>query len=1013
VAKASPTTALVAKAVERKVEVAAASTTKNPVTAGSLRAEELKPQKPVFHRYHRVSPKQLEVISNRFPQFEFRFGEGPAHDHPLGATERAVCEILALQEIERQFGQVQITDIGGNPERHALNKRTNVHSCTPVLTSDDVIRRFKSRNTNVCCKNSLDCDFPVDVYLSVHSLYYLTPSQVLELVHKSRNGALFAVVHRFDQLYGTMHDNGDFVESSYETFCEGEDVKVRMQVTGNFTTYAHDPCLWLNDTYFSNGSQAIAWNGRAIGDSWLLQFVKVPTCKIGNISVDTKAEMSLVSSLGRNDHYGSVQGVLSHGDESKYKPMLQLMKLDGCRIRSFLGHLYLHREKRVILLPKAIIQQVAVKMVGCPRDKAGLKLCINTMRNLVSSSKISMPNDMRLNCITYGSAMAFILTLEDEISAFNSVCTSYNMGLFARLFRIMNLDHWSTSICCGGEAETLLTPATRRTGTRFCGLLPSTDVAGDFALTKEMYDRDRSSVPSGKAFDATKAWPLGLPGYESKSELKPVRKGATLSHVNRDEIEDKPQFHAVAMTLQNYIPLVPYSSVNNESVAIANRALMEVPTPKQEAWDRVFATSEQFVEQFEVVDNHNIDGDFEEWNARYPASRAALQAIAYESLKIEPLNAQDLMRKAMNKRELTMKGGEVAEDFDPRAIQGGTDRLNAAYGPFCHKVSDQLRKIFGAHKGLSGAKIIYTGGMTGEEIGEVRAFFGDEDVTVIWCDNHRYDCHEGEQCTEAWRKVESKCGIREYDQAQAAAKSMEKVFGYTRHGVKYSVNHTMTSGSHCTSSRNSFINATTTYDYLWSLGYREFVLLVNGDDNIIILRGHKTVDWQNKFKQDIKRHYLELGFEIKCDMSHHWSDVEYCSSLFWPVEGGYVLGPKVGKRMPKIGFSLKKLMPGEVKGMLLGCSIECGYIPVLRNFVKHQLKLMHGVSKTEFVDDRKIYKSLPTTKHKPNDSTFQFFYDRYGITVDEAETALKTVMTKNLTDCIDFPEYEAFRERDL
>jgi hypothetical protein len=986
----------------------------NSMVLESRRADELKPSKMTFHRAHRVTERQLAAISDRFPQVDFQFGNGPPHDHPLGATERAVCETLALQEIERQFGTVRVTDIGGNPKRHADNRRTNVHSCTPTLTSDDVVRRFKCSKDMHCSSNVMDCNYPVDVYLSVHSLYYLTQQQILELVHRSSRGCLFAVVHMFDMLYGTMHDNGDFVESKYEAYSEGMQVKVRMQVNGNLTTYEHDPCLWLKETFYRDGKRAIAWNGQKFGDSWILQFVKVPAASVGNITADHAAEMSLVSSLSRNDHYGPVHGVLSHGDESKYKPMLQFMKLDGSKIRSFMGHLYLQREEQVVLLPKGVIQQVAIKMVGCPRDTAGLKLCINTMRNLVNSSKMSMSNDMRLNCVIYGSAMAFILTLEDEISAFNSVCTKYNMSLFQRLFGILHFEHWTRWWCCGGEVDHILTPyGSRTSGPRNAGFFEVSREYRDFHLTKEMYDRNLSSIPSDHPFDAAKAWPKGLPGYESNKELRPVRQGATVTRIDRTEVLDKPEFFPVAMTLQNYIPLVPHASLNNESVAIVNRALMEVPKAEDSAWDEFDATAEEFIEKFEPISNHHVDKDFKDWNMRFGKTRAAEQAKAWESLQSEPLNEKDLMRKAMAKRELTMKGGESPEEFDPRAIQGGTHRLNAAYGPFMHKVADQMHEIFGLPKDFTGEHIVYTGGLTSEEIGSIRAFFGNEDVTLIWEDESRYDCHQERRAYKAWRKVEKKCNIGEYGQANAGAKSMKKVYGYTHKGVKYSVAFTMTSGSPSTSSRNSYINAVKTINRLRAAGFKDYIVLVHGDDNLIVLRGHFSIDRINAFKDDVITFNKRLGFETKFGWSQHWSDAEYCSSLFWPVEDGFVLGPKIGKRMPKIGFSLKQLKPGEVKGMLLGCNIECGYVPVLGSFVRHQLRLMTKVGRLDYHDDRRVYKSLPNSRHDCNDDTRQFFFDRYGITVDEAEASLARAMTRNLTDSIDYPCFSHFQARDL
>lgn len=117
--------------------------------------------------------------------------------------------------------------------------------------------------------------------------------------------------------------------------------------------------------------------------------------------------------------------------------------------------------------------------------------------------------------------------------------------------------------------------------------------------------------------------------------------------------------------------------------------------------------------------------------------------------------------------------------------------------------------------------------------------------------------------------------------------------------------------------------------------------------------------------------------------------------------------------MPKIGFSLRKLDRSDVKGMLLGLRIEAGYIPVISCYAKHQLGLLRKVAKSDYADDRAIYKSLPCEIHKRTEDTDQFFFDRYGITATEAEDQLLASLTGNLTDCVQYDLLDVFTQRDL
>ncbi len=944
------------------------------------------PTHRVFKRSHGISSEDLAELNRRFPDWTFNFGNGAHHDHPIGATERAICEMLALEMIEQTHGNVRVTDIGGSAIRHLKNGRAHVHSCNPILSSNDVVRRSDyPPEANYCNRVSLVCSHPVDVYLSVHSLYYLTRGEILEHLRKSSEHVLYAVVHRFEDLYGSMHSNGTRAESFYQTFVEGDALRVCMKVNGNLTSYTHDPCLWLSQTFYrGEDGYAMCWNGRKVGDSWILKFMLVAPSIASGLQVDCDIPMSLVSSLNRNDHYGPVTGVLSLQDEAKFKPMLSQLKINLREIKSFGPFMWLGMPTtKTVLIPKDLVESVALRMVGLPRDKTTLKLCINYMRQAIKEDKISMPVSMRTDCMIYGTPLAFVLFVRQEIESFNRICSPKYIRLYKKLSNALSLEYWASCFCCKVDTDEI--------------------------STVQAYNRDRSSVP-GPTFDATRAWPNGLPGYESNRPLRQMRTQVTLKSSGRDEAEPKPQFYAVAFTFSNYIPVVPVSSVNNETVAIVNRALMEVPKPEPRVWAAISRYAmKRYVLRFKAIDDNDQDGLFEEWNSRFPTARRRNQKLAYDSLEETPLSHRDYLRKSFCKRELTMKGGPEPEDFDPRAIQGNSDRLNAAYGPFTYQVSKQLKELW-----HSKHKITYTGGLTAEEIGDWRAQFGSRDVLLIECDESRYDCHQGKECNDLYRMIEDRCGIKYHQNAAKGRESMRKITGYTSHGVKYGVNYTMTSGSPTTSTSNSFVNGVkTAYILECLLGYKNFKLIVHGDDSLTALVGVFSDEQKANIRRVIEETNKALGFETKVKLSTQWHEVEYCSSLFWPVTGGYVLGPKVGKRLPKIGFSLNRLTREEVKGMLIGLQIECGYVPVLRTYARHALELMASVTAAEYVDRRRIYKSLPNTQHESCADTELFFYQRYGLTVADSEEELTRVLTQNLTDCVDYKYLLEFANKDL
>jgi hypothetical protein len=180
-----------------------------------------------------------------------------------------------------------------------------------------------------------------------------------------------------------------------------------------------------------------------------------------------------------------------------------------------------------------------------------------------------------------------------------------------------------------------------------------------------------------------------------------------------------------------------------------------------------------------------------------------------------------------------------------------------------------------------------------------------------------------------------------------------------------------------------------------------------------VLRGQFSPEQVERFVSTIRNVSLALGFETKVKSSTQWSQVEYCSSLFWPTDNGTVLGPKIGKRLPKIGFSLNPLKIAAVKGMLIGLQIECGYVPVLRTYAAHQLSLVGKIKAKTFFDKDRRHKSLPVSQHDANQATYDFFLERYGIDFESCEESLANCLTDNLTDCVNYDLLETFTKIDL
>jgi hypothetical protein len=310
--------------------------------------------------------------------------------------------------------------------------------------------------------------------------------------------------------------------------------------------------------------------------------------------------------------------------------------------------------------------------------------------------------------------------------------------------------------------------------------------------------------------------------------------------------------------------------------------------------------------------------------------------------------------------------------------------------------------------------LCYTSGCTAEDIGNWRAQFGNEDVLIVEIDMERYDAHQGEEVHELEGMFYRKGGILHDSEANFVFESQSKTVGFTPHGVVYKVHGTRKSGDPNTSTGNSITNGVT-LDFVLSKMLRlKHKSLVQGDDGISVIRGLFTRRKMIAIETRIKSIYLRLGFKVKVKLHTSWAAAEFCSSLFWPVDGGFVLGPKIGRRLPKLGFSLHKLTKGEVKGMLIGAAYEMNHIPILSTYVKCTMKMLKDVKDIKYQTNDHQYKIHCQQRHKMAHETIEFFEERYGMDpVELAEDLKQRLNRSDLTTMLDWEPIDTFVAIDV
>jgi len=359
------------------------------------------------------------------------------HPHPLSALERRLSENICLSKLSKSQ---LICDIGGNPIRHTKrrpefgfnNTQMLVHCCCPQLSYNDVGRHHKYQEQeakNYCfhkvsechCYNKYDNRQQFDAYISIHSLYYLTPDEVVNLVYNCTNQVLIAAVHQFDQIKATLY-NG---ESQYCSTLELTNGTIQRVITmfakGNNCQYQHSSIEWLtdNDHYTSTYGRTITWRYEQYGETAIYTIIPAPG---GLIS---EAKSSIVKHMVLENGTKQANGHLN--DSRSWRKMedgdLHNVKDEAVLCRTYLWHqLTVFQTNEIIAVPSTIIDTVSLALTMMERNEATMRYAVVRTKQELGSLNMS-PHDKAKSAPLIAS-LAFMQNLEHETDANNTIVNS-------------------------------------------------------------------------------------------------------------------------------------------------------------------------------------------------------------------------------------------------------------------------------------------------------------------------------------------------------------------------------------------------------------------------------------------------------------------------------------------------------------------------------------------------------------------------------------------------------------
>jgi len=425
-------------------------------------------------------------------------------------------------------------------------------------------------------------------------------------------------------------------------------------------------------------------------------------------------------------------------------------------------------------------------------------------------------------------------------------------------------------------------------------------------------------------------------------------------------------------------PYMARSCVHNEYLSLNNRALKLQISPETGFWRKVmslFYRSNLWSCLSQTVEWIS----YEQWISRFPPSkRAQLERAHIEAQSEDPVNAVNDEYQTFIKREHVLK-----YPFDPRTIQGTTFRYQNLTGPEVYSISKHLSKCFGLLNYLHPISVTYAGGLTAEAIGQWMDIQENRGLTAhVEADASRFDAAVSIDALNSEFDVYWKLGISYLVLILLCAQLNTR--GVTKNGIKYKCTGTRKSGTNNTSVGNSLLNIimnwyniTEARDQLFRRcgEWHPASIIVMGDDIVVSTTPMLAEVLFPLMVSNGKRFGFKVGVKVS-------PNPEFCSGCFWPLQSGYVFGPKPGRLLAKCFFLRSSEMRqhkilNHLKGLAECLMLNVNFIPVARAVFRKVLELLqfvHGIAPQE------LFRIKAERLHVADSETITFFCNRYHTT---------------------------------
>lgn len=827
------------------------------------------PKIAVLNKYH---PSTLEQF-HRYNCYNL---------HPLCASFRSIGEahiITRIQQECRDNGIVDgfICDVGGSVNRHHSLGRNYIHSCVPNFEAKDLLRQFSLKGNNYCRQLWKDCKCKGFVAsMSIHSLYYLEPEEILRNLLEQELPIHYALLHLYPEDSGEiMHGEMRYVKQ------EG---RVSVWASGNSTPYYHGDMAWLSKGSYSDQRGTLVWEReRTFEDVYVYRFVATTAILKPTPEIETLV------------------------DDAPY--------LEVCK-EAFRGHLEINEKNRTSYYSR------------CHRYAKGRGLDPQRLIKVADGYYMSQPT------LVSRPSVGLLLTKKAREAGLQMVpeyIPYLQLGLFMAIYlavwRFVPSSHMVDYIML---AFVLLQPFILRTGwlngddrwrnifiinTIFCLFSASFFQKITFDVILQLPKNVKLAIYA-ISFMATmyknarklRLNHLGARLYDYCCEgmaLRAISKRKTIKYRTRKHKDCQPGLRAYPFVFhRQFVPMIPRRCDHNIHACIQHKILAETP----EDVDFDIPIPDMFKRMAPWVRYELEPLDFETWVNRFPASKREKLKAEWAESKDDPIDND------LTKTSLFTKAEFYPEKKPPRPIGSAGVKLNFLVGRWLVPLGALIQKFCPDNICIPiHSDSVSIGRFAGRYMNTLKCI----------CDFSQFDSTQREEALKLIVDVFRLLGVPD-EVCSYMLRDCELINITNRKGFRLKCRGVRVSGRSETLLGNCILTIC-----IFMHVFKGFIAMLGKGDDVVLFLPRSMRALLPALVAKVESYGFITKFRV-CDEY----DLEFCSSYFVPTNLGYVLTPKPGRVLAKTlwckntNFNQKEQLQ-QFAGILKGIKENFGFLPYI------------------------------------------------------------------------------------